>query len=277
MKKPNLILLLLVLFIQPIFAQKNSPVEKLDWKLAAQAYTFKNFTFSEALDKINSIGLLYVEAFPGQIIGNGIEGNMHYNMDAATREKVKDLLKSKEVELVAYGVASGKDEEDWINLFEFAKDMNIGVITSEPKLEDLDMVNLLAGKYNIKVALHNHPQPSTYWHPDTVLEALKERENLKACTDVGHWVRSGLDPLESLKKLEGHIASLHFKDLNEKSREAHDVPWGTGISDVKGMLEELKRQNFEGIFSIEYEYHWDNSLPEVAKSVDFFNKIAKEE
>ncbi len=273
MKKSNLLLLLLTFLLQPIFAQQNSSAEDLDWKLGSQAYTFKNFTFAEALDKISSIDLAYVEAYPGQKIGNNIEGTMHYEMDADTRQKVKNLLRSKGIEMVAYGVVSGKNQEDWRNIFEFASDMGVGVITSEPKLEDLDMVNRMAGEYNITIALHNHPKPSTYWHPDTVLEAMEGRENIKACADVGHWVRSGLEPVEGLKKLEGHIVSLHFKDLNERSREAHDVPWGTGVSNVKGMLEELKRQNFEGIFSVEYEHNWDNSLPEVAKSVEYFRKI----
>lgn len=276
MKNINLLIAVFVLLMQPVFGQSNFSPENLDWKLGAQAYTFKNFTFAETLDKLNSIDLIYVEAYPGQKISDAIEGTMNYDMDAATRKKVKDLLNSKGIKLVAYGVVSGKNKEDWKNIIEFAKDMGVSIITSEPNPEDLDMVNRMAGEYNITIALHNHPKPSRYWNPDVVLEALKGRKNIKACADVGHWVRSGLDPVESLKKLEGHIASLHFKDLNEKSSEAHDVPWGTGISNVEAMLKELARQNFEGLFSIEYEHHWDNSLPEVAKSADFFSKVANE-
>ncbi|WP_148211760.1 sugar phosphate isomerase/epimerase family protein [Zunongwangia profunda] len=275
MKKIHLLLLLLILVMQPISAQQNPEGEDLDCKLGVQAYTFKNFTFSEALDKIKSIDLNYVEAYPGQKIGGGIEGTMHYDMDAQTRNKVQQLLDSKGIEVVAYGVVTGKNEQDWRNLFEFAQDMGIGIINSEPAPEDLDLVNKLAGEYDITVALHNHPLPSTYWNPDTVLKAVKGRENIKACADVGHWIRSGMNSVENLKKLEGHIASLHFKDLNEKSKEAHDVPWGTGISDVEALVEELKRQSFEGVISVEYEYNWDNSLPEIEKSVEFFKKIAK--
>lgn len=279
MKKIHLLSLILVLLIHPVFAQNSSSPKNLEWKLGSQAYTFKNFTFAETLDKIRSIDILFVEAYRNQKIGNHIEGTMHYSMDENTREKVKELLKSKGVKLIAYGVVSGKNEEDWKNIFEFAKEMGIEIITSEPSPKDLDLVNRMAGEYDIQVALHNHPKHSksnNYWHPDLVLNALKGRENLKACADVGHWVRSGLEPVECLKKLEGHIASLHFKDLSEKSAQAHDVPWGTGISNVEGMLEELKRQNFEGLFSIEYEHNWDNSLPEVKKSAEFFRKTAKE-
>jgi sugar phosphate isomerase/epimerase len=272
MKKVPLLLLLMILIMQPIFAQQNSKGEDLDWKLGVQAYTFKNFTFAEALDKIKSIDLEYVEAYPGQKIGGGIEGTMHYNMDAETRNKVKQLLDSKGIEMVAYGVVSGQNEQDWRNLFEFTQDMGIKIINSEPAPEDLGMVNRLAGEYNITVALHNHPDPSTYWHPDTVLKAVQNHENIKACADVGHWIRSGMNSVENLKKLEGYIASLHFKDLNEKTKEAHDVPWGTGISEVDALIKELKRQEFEGVISVEYEHNWDNSLPEIEKSVKYFKK-----
>lgn len=276
MKKTSLLVLVFTLLIQAVFSQQKSPAEKLGWKLGSQAYTFKNFTFAEALDKINHLGLQYVEGYSRQKIGNGMEGTTHYTMDAATRQKVKDLLKSKGIKMVAYGVVTGKDEEDWRKIFAFAKDMGIEEITSEPPQEDLDMVDRLAGEYQIKVALHNHPKPSRYWNPDTVLEAVKGRKNIGACADVGHWVRSGLEPVECLKKLEGHIISLHFKDLNEKAREAHDVPWGTGISNVESMLKELKRQGFQGLFSIEYEHNWDNSVPEIKQSVQYFNKIAQQ-
>lgn len=276
MKKKHLLLVMMMIVIQSSVSQEKSTKESLDWKLGVQSYTFKNFSFTESLDKINELNLGYVEAYPGQVIGNGIEGTMHYSMDEKTRKEVKKLLKTKSIELVAYGVVSGKNKTDWESLLNFAQDMGIKVITSEPKLKDLDMINKLAGKYGVKIALHNHPKPSIYWNPDLVLSVVKGRENIKACADVGHWVRSGLDPLESLKKLEGNIVSLHFKDLNEKSNDAHDVIWGTGISNVKSMLEELKRQNFEGIFSVEYEYNWDNSIPEIRKSVEFFKKTIED-
>jgi len=45
---------------------------------------------------------------------------------------------------------------------------------------------------------------------------------------------------------------------------------------VKGMLEELKRQNFKGYFTIEYEANWENNLPEIKQSIDYFNQTAEE-
>jgi sugar phosphate isomerase/epimerase len=63
---------------------------------------------------------------------------------------------------------------------------------------------------------------------------------------------------------------VHLKDLNEFGiREAFDVPFGTGVSDIPGVLAELDRQEFQGNLSIEYENHWERSVPEVAQCIGF--------
>ena len=77
-------------------------------------------------------------------------------------------------------------------------------------------------------------------------------------------------PIEAIRILKGRIISSHLKDLNEFGvRDAHDVPYGQGQSGLKEVLDELKAQGFRGNISIEYEYHWDNSVPEVTQCIDF--------
>lgn len=248
--------------------QAQRPESKFGWKLGAQSYTFNRFTFAQALDKIDSCGLGYVEAFPGQNIGGGIDGKMDYHMDATKRNEVLQLLKNKNIKIVSYGVVTPNNEADWRQLFEFAKAMGLENITSEPKEADIPLLSKLCDQYQINIAIHNHPNPSHYWNPDIVLNAIKgQSSRIGACADIGHWVRSGLDPVECLKKLEGHIKELHFKDLNERSRQGHDVVWGTGASNIDGVLQELKRQGFKGLLAAEYEYHWENNVPEVKASV----------
>jgi hypothetical protein len=113
-----------------------------------------------------------------------------------------------------------------------------------------------------------------------VLKVCKGRSpRIGACADTGHWMRSGINPLEAVKKLgaQKRIISLHFKDLNEFGNpKAHDVIWGTGLANAKAILAELARQDFKGVFSIEYEYNWLESMPEIAGCVAFFRKTAAE-
>lgn len=242
------------------------------WKLGLQAWTLNKLTFAEAADQAAKLGLKYIESFPGQKIGGGIDGTMVCEMDAATQGKVLAMLKEKGVSLVNYGVAGASGEAGWRKLFAWAKAMGIGTIVSEPAEADLDTVSKLCDEFAINVAFHNHPQPSHYWGPDVVLKAVEGRsKRMGACADTGHWLRSGLDPIECLKKLEGRVISVHLKDLPEKGvKGAKDVPWGTGIANLDGVLKELKRQGFKGVFAIEYENWSATQIEEIGKCVAWF-------
>jgi hypothetical protein len=82
-------------------------------------------------------------------------------------------------------------------------------------------------------------------------------------------MRSGIQPLEALKILEGRIVSSHLKDLNEFGKnDAHDVHFGEGLGKIKEVLDEYRRQGFQGNISIEYEHNWDNNVDDVAACID---------
>jgi len=203
-----------------------------------------------------------------------------FNLDKQTQKELIALAASKGIKIVGTGVYVAEKAEDWNKMFAFAKSMGMKFISCEPALKDWDLVEQLAKKYNIKIAVHNHPKPSTYWNPDALLSAISTRSKLLgSCADVGHWRREGLNQIDCLKKLQGRINTLHFKDIMPKEEGVawqHDVIWGKGILDVKGMLQELKRQNFKGYFSIEYEYNWENSVPDIKQCVAYFDKVTNE-
>ena len=217
---------------------------------------------------------------PGTVSFDGIKKVGTTGLSEAQMQSIQDKLVADGIspKFVNTGVVSlPADEAKCRKVFEFAQKWGIKVLVSEPETNGLDTVEKLCEEYNIKVAIHDHPKGhSIYWNPDAVLAAIKGRPMIGACADVGHWMRSELDPLECLKKLDGHIIALHFKDLNKMGPDAHDVPWGTGVGKTKELMAELKRQNFHGAFCVEYEYHWDNSSPEIAQCVKFFDQTCDE-
>ena len=263
-----------------VVAQGAPNAEKLGWRLGCQAYSFNRFTFYEAVDKTASLGLKWIEAYPGQSLSKEKpDVKFDHTMSPEIREEVKAKLQDAGVTLVNYGVVGlSNDEAANRVVFDFAKDMGIETIVSEPPPEAFELIDRLCEEYDINMAIHNHPRPSRYWNPETVVKVCQGRSNrIGACADTGHWMRSGIEPLDALKMLEGRIISFHIKNLNAMNeRRAHDVPWGTGAGDMKAWLAEVKRQGVKGVFSIEYEHNWLNSVPEIAQCVTYFDKVAAE-
>jgi sugar phosphate isomerase/epimerase len=271
-----------------------SAADKLGWQMAIHAYTFRKFSIFECIDKTAALGLKYM-SLSGSVSLDGSNSLTTVQLSDKDADAIRAAAAAKGIKLVNIGVVQlPPDEAKSRKVFEFAKKMGIDTLVAEPEPAALDTVEKLCKEYNIKVAIHDHPKPSHYWNPDTVLEAVKGRTPLMgSCADTGHWLRSGLDPVECLKKLEGRVICLHFKDLvldepkpqdttaakkekKSQSRSMHDVPWGTGVGNVKAQMAELKRQHFQGVFGVEYEYHWENSMPEIAECVKFFNATCAE-
>ena len=258
---------------------------KLGWRLGVQAYTYRALTFFEAIDKASALGMHYIEAYSRQKVSKDHGAAVTSpDMSDEVVQAVQAKLKAADVKLVCYGVVRLKnDEADCRKYFDFAKKMGIETLVAEPSEDAFDLLDKLCEEYKINVSIHNHPKPSHYFSPETVLKVCEGRsKRIGACADTGHWVRSGLDPVECLKKLEGRIISVHIKDIEHKPGQAgsaamtmadtsaapkkapkkakkpkreriHDVPFGTGVCNMDAMLKELKRQGFKGVFSIEYE------------------------
>lgn len=252
--------------------------EQLGWRLAVQAWTFRDRTAFEAIDTAAALGLHYIELYPGQKL-SPTHGNAKVEV-GMTKELQQALLRhlaERQVKLVNFGVTGiSKDEVANRKLFDFAKAMGIETITCEPDADAWDLAEKLADEYGINVACHDHPKPSHYWNPKVVLDAVQKRsKRLGACADTGHWPRSGLSPVACLDMLQGRILSLHFKDIAPLDKTGEDKPWGTGAADAAAMLRLLHQQGFRGVFSIEYETGSGKELEDnVSKCIAFFDRQA---
>jgi sugar phosphate isomerase/epimerase len=255
----------------------KDPAEKLHWRLGMQAWTFRKLSLYEAIDQINRLGVRYVEMYPGQKLSPDSNVKADHNMPAEQLDQLIARLKSANVTPVSYGVVDvGDNEASARKVFDFAKKLGLEQIVSEPKPEMIVVLDNLTAEYGIKLAIHDHPKPSRYWNPDAVLQVLPGRsDRIGACADVGHWYRSGLVPVECLKRLQGRIIELHMKDVNEAK---DDVVWGTGKVDVRGVMEEIKRQGVRNpLFAIEYEKgEGEELIANVSKSIEYFKSVAAE-
>ena len=244
--------------------------------VGCQAYTFNRFSVFEAIEKTASTGAKVIEFYPGQKLSPA-EPNVKFSHDATPEvwDKVKAKLKEAGITPIAYGVVGlSKDEKASRKVFEFAKSFGIRVINTE-SVDAIDTFEKLVKEYDIKVGFHDHPKRPDdpnykLWDPNYILSIVKDRDpRIGSCADVGHWVRSGLKPIECVKILKGRVVSSHMKDLHAPLPIGHDVHWGEGVSGVAEVLAEFKSQGFEGPISIEYEYNWDNNVEDAKACMAF--------
>lgn len=262
-----------------VLVRDDTAAERLGWQLGVQAWTFRDRSAFAAIDTAAALGLRYIELFPGQQLAKEHgEARVDPGMAPELRTALLEKLKAAKVTPVAFGVCGfDRDEGKARKLFEFVKAMGMTTITCEPDPDAWDLVEKLAVEYGIDIACHDHPKPSYYWDPATVMAAVAKRHaRLGACADTGHWVRSGLGTVASLKVLEGRIRSLHFKDIAPADASGEDKPWGTGGGKARAMLDELRRQKFAGLVSIEYESGAGKELEQnVARCIAWFDEQAR--
>ena len=275
--------LLAVAAVQPRAEVKIPDENKTGgFAIGLQAYTFNRFTVFEAIDKTAEAGGRVIEFFPGQKLSKEQpDVKWDHNSSDEVVAKVKAKLAEKKIVAVNYGVVDiPKDEEAARKVFEFAKKMGMRGITTE-SVPSMDTIEKMVKEYDITVGFHNHPrQPNNpnyrVWDPWYILSIVKDRDpRIGACADTGHWQTSGLNPVYCVRVLKGRIMSSHLKDKSDWGHEGHDIPYGQGVGEMKRVLDELKKQNFQGNISIEYEYHWENNVPEAKECIDFVRNYGK--
>ncbi len=262
---------------------QSAPAEKVGgFVVGCAAYTFRQGTAFEAIDKTKACGGKVIEFFAWQKLSKETgDAKLDENM---SDEHVK-LLKAKLAATGIQGVscyvnnahfpAGNKDETGPRKVFEFAKKLGLRGLTGEPPEDQLDIVEKLAKEYDIQFCIHNHRKDDKKpdyknWDPAYVLSLVKNRDRrIGACVDTGHLVRSNLKPTDAIKILGKRVLSLHLKDPKDTSPDAADQLYGTGAGDIKGVLAELKRVGFKGHIDVEYETLSDHLLDDVKQCIEY--------
>lgn len=272
-----LLIAIINMTVMSCYGQKRDSKADARWHTGVALYSFNRFSFNDAIAKADSADVQYVEGFSFHKLGEEFNGKTMGQISQEDIKAMKRLMNQKGIRMGSMYVSRAKNADEWKRYFQMGKDFGMQYLVSEPPLADLDMVDSLAGLFNIKVAIHQHSRESgsIYWHPDTVLSAIQNRPNLGVCADLGHWARSGLDPAECLKKLRGHILGIHLKDIDRLHHKAEDVLVGTGVINFPSVVSELKSQKFKGLIYVECEHKWDNNLADVIGAIRYFERVAK--
>lgn len=107
----------------------------------------------------------------------------------------------------------------------------------------------LGKKYGILSAFENGGEKDV----DEIIQAMRGgNEWIAANLDTGNLAAQGGDPVKAARVLGSQIKHVHLKDVPAVG--SHDcVAIGSGIVDVKGVIQELKACGYDGWLSIEIE------------------------
>lgn len=124
-------------------------------------------------------------------------------------------------------------------------------------------------KKKIYVAYHTHAQGTI-----TVFDkAFAASKGNMANVDFGHYVAGGGgNPVLFLEKFHDRIASFHLKDRTTPDHCALNLPWGTGETPIKELLQTVKKNKWKMPATIELEYAvpaGSDAVKEVAKCLQY--------
>ena len=229
-----------------------------DLNLGIQLYSLRGYPVDEALRHAREIGFRYVEFYPGMYPLNSSSEQI-----AAMNKKLVDLG----LTISAHGVNGfGADAAANRKVFEFAKAAGIRTLGADPAPEAFASLDELVKEFDIRIAIHNHGPKHRYNKVLDVLRAIeKHDERIGACADLGHFIRSGENPVEVIRLLKGRLYGIHLKDFQDQQENTKGVILGKGHLDVPAVFAALEQVNFpaDGALSLEYEENPKDPLADI--------------
>ena len=132
----------------------------------------------------------------------------------------------------------------------------------------LKRIGAFAEKKKIYAAYHTHLQGSM----TAFDQAFAVSRGNMANVDFGHFVAAGGDPIAFLAKFHDRIASFHLKDRTTPANGQKNVPWGTGDTPLKALLQMVKSRRWTMPATIEVEYdvpQGSDAVKEVRKCLEY--------
>lgn len=250
-------------------------------------YSFRGSsnTVDDLLQKVVQLGLSSVEMqsepletaagapIPVRPAGPGVRGP---EQQAAARARAEELRKwrlsssmdkFKEVRskyesegvtihVVKFNLNANMSDEEIDYCFQAAKALGVRGMTCEPPLSQTKRIGEFALKHRIMLGYHNHSNVASdeaFCKPASWETAMSYSKYNGINVDIGHFTAgNSFSPAGFIQKHHDRITNLHLKD--RRKDQGPNVPWGQGDTDIKGVLQLMKREKYTFPACIELEY-----------------------
>ena len=194
------------------------------------------------------------------------------SMDAF--KKLRKMYNDAGVTIYAWKqLNTNMSDEEYEYIFNVAEALGCTHTTLELPTDAAALKRLgdFAMKKKIYAAYHTHAQGSM----TAFDQAFELSKGNMANVDFGHWVAAGNvggTPMQFLEKYHARISSFHLKDRTTPPNCSLNLPWGTGETPIKEILQLVKKNKWKIPASIELEYdipEGSDAVQETKKCVEF--------
>jgi sugar phosphate isomerase/epimerase len=198
------------------------------------------------------------------------------SMDAF--KKLRKMYNDAGVTIYAWKQLSpNMSDEEFEYIFNVAQALGCTHTTLELPTDagQLKRIGDFAMKKKVYAAYHTHAQGNM----TAFDQAFALSKGNMANVDFGHWVAAGNvggTPMQFLQKHHDRISSFHLKDRTTPEHCAFNLPWGTGETPIREILQLVKKNKWKIPASIELEYaipEGSDAVREVRKCVDYCRSV----
>lgn len=234
--------------------------------LGLASYTFREFDLDATLAMARRLGF-----------GRICLKDMHLPLDSpeevvrAAAEKVR----AAGLELYGCGVVYMTSAAEVDRAFSYARAGGMSVIIGVPEHDLLALAGERVRESGIRLAIHNHgPGDRRYPTAGSILRRVSALDpGVGVCLDVGHSMRSGVDPARAARECGPRLLDVHLKDVTAATEEGVAVEAGRGVIDLPRFLRALAEMDYRGTAAFEYEKDGRDPLPGLAESVGYVRGI----
>ncbi len=236
------------------------------FRLGIAGYSFVHFKLDQSLEMMRKVAVNYlcIKDF-----------HLPYTSTDAEIKAFHETLAKSNVTGYAVGPIYMKTIEEIDNAFAYAKRVGVKMIVGIPNHEALPHIEKKVKEYDFNYAIHIHgPEDKLYPDAETVINHVKNMDKrIGLCFDMGHNFRNGKDSVADLKKYKDRIFDIHLKNVTDSTKDGKTCELGRGKIDIPAFVKMLRKVNYTGVCSLEYEKDMKDPLAGIAESVGYFKGV----
>jgi inosose dehydratase len=237
-------------------------------KIGVATFSFLQFPTETAIANVRKLDLKYVSI-----------KDKHLPMTASSEER-KTLAKKfidggvTPLSCGNMNVSKTPTEEEFRRIFQYAKDIGVPTIVTQPPPEYIPLLDKLVKEFDIKVALHNHGPNRVYPTPyEAMAKAKGYDKRIGVCIDIGHTARCGVDPAKAVIDFGDRVYDMHLKDVTSPKEEGQAIEVGRGIIDIQAVLKALITIKYAHLAAFEHEINMEDPMPGLGESVGYIRAL----